>query len=297
MIAGARVEVAPYKKNPADFVLWKPAPENELDSAFESPWGKGRPGWHIECSAMSKDCLGEEFDIHGGGADLMFPHHENEIAQSYCANGKEKFARYWVHNGFLTIDGEKMSKSLGNFKTVREALEEGIEGVVIRYLYLTTHYRKPLDWNEKAIHDAKKSIEKFRIAIGDIKSIVPREVTGEYYNTTDVQPWHDELMASLCDDLNTPSALAKLHVYVQRINKGELQFRDDLLKGCELLGLDLAIEKAQKINPEVIALAEQRKAAKLAKQWEKADMLRKQIHELGYEVNDLANHDYKLIKL
>ncbi len=296
MIAGARVEIAPFKKNPADFVLWKPAPANELDSAFDSPWGKGRPGWHIECSAMSKDCLGEEFDIHGGGADLMFPHHENEIAQSYCANGHGKFARYWVHNGFLTINGEKMSKSLGNFKTVREALDEGIEGVVIRYLYLTTHYRKPLDWSEKAVHDARKSIEKFRAAIGDVTTITPREVAEDYYNSEDAQLWHDELMSSLCDDLNTPAALAKLHVYAQRINTGKQENRWDLLKGCELLGLDLTEHKAQEINPAVIELAEQRKTAKLNKQWDRADELRKQIHALGYEVNDTAD-GYRLIKL
>ena len=160
MIAGARVEVAPYKTHPADFVLWKPAKESE--HSFDSPWGRGRPGWHIECSAMSQKYLGEEFDIHGGGADLIFPHHENEIAQSKCAFPDKSFARYWLHNGFLTVDAEKMSKSLGNFKTVREVLDEGIEEPAIRYLYITTHYRKPLDFSQKALEDAKKAISRFR---------------------------------------------------------------------------------------------------------------------------------------
>jgi cysteinyl-tRNA synthetase len=162
MIAGSRVEVATYKKNPLDFVLWKPADEqDDPSSIFESPWGKGRPGWHIECSAMSEKYLGADFDIHGGGADLQFPHHENEIAQSCCANDHSHFARFWIHNGFLTVNGEKMSKSLKNFITVRDLLDQGISGVVIRYLLLSTHYRKPFDFNQKALDDAQKSIEKF----------------------------------------------------------------------------------------------------------------------------------------
>lgn len=284
MIAGARVEIAPYKKNPADFVLWKPAPLEERISAFDSPWGLGRPGWHIECSAMSRTCLGEEFDIHGGGADLMFPHHENEIAQSYCANGHEKFARYWVHNGFLTINGEKMSKSLGNFKTVREVLDEGIEGVAIRYLYLTTHYRKPLDWNEKAIHDARKSIEKFRAALGDM------DLTNTAYAS------NTEILAILSDDLNTPLALAKMHEYVHLINKGSAEYKASLLSACALLGLDIAKVGNQTIDPGVIELAELRKEAKLKKEWDKADELRKQLHALGYEVNDTID-GYKLVRL
>ena len=284
MIAGSRVEIAPFKKNPADFVLWKPAPASELDCAFNSPWGMGRPGWHIECSAMSKDCLGAEFDIHGGGADLMFPHHENEIAQSYCANGHGKFAHYWVHNGFLTINGEKMSKSLGNFKTVREVLDEGIEGVVIRYLYLTTHYRKPLDFSNKSLEDAKKAIEKFRIALGDIQSISLAGI-----NNT-------EILEILCDDLNTPAALAKMHEYVNMINKGASEYKASLLLASKILGLEFGEYKTAEIDPAVIALAERRKEAKSIKQWDRADELRKQIHALGYEVNDTAD-GYRLIKL
>ena len=161
MIAGSRVEVASYKTDPLDFVLWKPADlDDDVSSVFESPWGKGRPGWHIECSAMSSKYLGVDFDIHGGGADLQFPHHENEIAQSRCANAQSHFAKYWIHNGFLTVDGEKMSKSLKNFITVRDLLDKKIPGVVIRYLLLSSHYHKPLDFNQKAPDDAQKLIWK-----------------------------------------------------------------------------------------------------------------------------------------
>src|SRR3989338_816958 len=162
MIAGARIEVEKYKKDPLDFVLWKSADEDDdISSVFASPWGKGRPGWHIECSAMSVKYLGKNFDIHGGGADLQFPHHENEIAQSRCAYSSSIYAKYWIHNGFLTVNGEKMSKSLKNFITVFDLLQKGEKGIVIRYLLLATHYRKPLDFSEKSLHDAQKSIEKF----------------------------------------------------------------------------------------------------------------------------------------
>jgi cysteinyl-tRNA synthetase len=275
MIAGARVEVAPYKKNPADFVLWKPADDN----GFPSPWGKGRPGWHIECSAMSKKHLGSEFDIHGGGADLMFPHHENEVAQSECANG-HKFARYWVHNGFLTVGGEKMSKSLGNFKTVREVLEEGVEGVVIRYLYLTTHYKKPLDFNDKAIEDSKKSIERFRLALktSQTKASISSEV-----------------LEALADDMNTPLALAKLHEYANAAIKGSGEDAGKLFAGCELLGLNLE-EKINIIPKEVEELAQKRLMAKIAKKWELADELRNNVIEMGYEVLDTKD-SYELRKI
>jgi cysteinyl-tRNA synthetase len=265
MIAGARVEVAPYKKNPADFVLWKPADDN----GFPSPWGIGRPGWHIECSAMSKKHLGSEFDIHGGGADLMFPHHENEVAQSECANG-HKFARYWVHNGFLTVGGEKMSKSLGNFKTVREVLEEGVEGVVIRYLYLTTHYKKPLDFNDKAIEDSKKAIERFRFAL---------KTPSTKANVS------SEVLEALADDMNTPLALARLHEYANAAIKGSAEDVGKLLAGCELLGLDLS-EISKTIPAEIIKLAEERVAAKKARNWALADELRNRLSSLGYTVKD-----------
>ncbi len=265
MIAGARVEVAPYKKNPADFVLWKP----DVESGFDSPWGKGRPGWHIECSAMSKKHLGSEFDIHGGGADLMFPHHENEVAQSECAND-HKFARYWVHNGFLTVNGEKMSKSLGNFKTVREVLDEGVEGVVIRYVYLTTHYKKPLDYSDKAIEDAKKSIERFRLALKNYSSVKADSA---------------DILEALADDMNTPLALAKLHEYANAAIKGDETAAAKLAAGAELLGLNLTTA-SKEIPAKVIKLAEERVAAKKAKNWPLADELRNKISALGYTVKD-----------
>jgi cysteinyl-tRNA synthetase len=159
MIAGARVEVAPYKRNPMDFVMWKPSPDDL--PGWDSPWGKGRPGWHIECSAMAKELLGDHFDIHGGGNDLMFPHHENEIAQSCCANDTDAMANYWMHNEMLQVEGKKMSKSLGNFFTVRNLLDQGVPGEVIRFVMLSTHYRKPMDWTEKKRAEAEKTLRKW----------------------------------------------------------------------------------------------------------------------------------------
>ncbi len=162
MIAGARVEVAPYKRDPADFVLWKPSAPDE--PGWDSPWGRGRPGWHIECSAMSEAHLGESFDIHGGGLDLIFPHHENEIAQSTCAHHGRPFVRYWLHNGFLSIDSAKMSKSLGNFFTVRELLDEA-PGEAIRLALLSAHYRDPLDWTDERLRQARHSLDRFYRAL------------------------------------------------------------------------------------------------------------------------------------
>jgi cysteinyl-tRNA synthetase len=155
MIAGARVEVAPYKRDPMDFVLWKPSSDDQ--PGWDSPWGRGRPGWHIECSAMSHALLGESFDIHGGGIDLQFPHHENEIAQSCCAHPEGGFARIWMHNEMLQVEGKKMSKSLGNFFTVRDLLDQGVPGEVIRFVMLSTHYSKPMDWTEKKREEAEKT--------------------------------------------------------------------------------------------------------------------------------------------
>ena len=157
MIAGARVEVAPYKRSPMDFVLWKPSTADQ--PGWDSPWGRGRPGWHIECSAMAEALLGREFDIHGGGIDLQFPHHENELAQSCCAHATDRMAQLWMHNGFLQVEGEKMSKSLGNFFTVRDLFDQGIPGEVIRFVLLSTHYRQPLDWTEKKVEEAESTLD------------------------------------------------------------------------------------------------------------------------------------------
>lgn len=280
MIAGARVEVAPYKKDPADFVLWKPSPEHEYDYGFDSPWGRGRPGWHIECSAMSRDLLGEVFDIHGGGADLMFPHHENECAQSMCSSHSGKFVNYWVHNGFLMVEGEKMSKSLGNFKTVREVLDEGVKGNVVRYLYLTTHYRKPLDFTKKALEDSAKAIAKFTDVL---------ESAGEVENADDT-----EFLEILADDLNTPLILAKLHEYAAMYQKGDKSAAAKIKAGAELIGLDLSAEKIE-IPAEIKELADSRLKAKSEKNWALSDSLRAQIEEKGFALKDTKD-GYELKK-
>ncbi|MEL7279024.1 MAG: cysteine--tRNA ligase [Pseudomonadota bacterium] len=193
MIAGARVEVAPYKKNPMDFVLWKPSTPDL--PGWESPWGRGRPGWHIECSAMSRALLGDSFDIHGGGNDLIFPHHENEIAQSRCAHPEGDFAHYWLHNEMLQVEGKKMSKSLGNFFTVRDLLDQGIPGEVIRFVFLSTHYRKPMDWTAKKAADAEKTLRKW---YGQVNAVDAGEVD-------------PNVITLLADDLNTPGTLAECH--------------------------------------------------------------------------------------
>lgn len=193
MIAGARVEVAPYKEDPMDFVLWKPSTDDL--PGWDSPWGRGRPGWHIECSAMAYELLGESFDIHGGGNDLMFPHHENEIAQSRCAHPEGGFAQVWMHNEMLQVEGKKMSKSLGNFFTVRDLLDQGIPGEVIRFVFLSTHYRKPMDWTAEKAREAKKTLRKWRLQIKDVSMAASDECISD----------------ALADDLNTPEAIMRMH--------------------------------------------------------------------------------------
>jgi cysteinyl-tRNA synthetase len=193
MIAGARVEVAPYKRDAMDFVLWKPS---DADTpGWDSPWGYGRPGWHIECSAMSHELLGSHFDIHGGGNDLMFPHHENEIAQSCCAHQGAGFANIWMHNEMLQVEGKKMSKSLGNFFTVRDLLDQGVPGEVIRFVMLSTHYSKPMDWTAKKAAEAEKTLRKWYAQAADAPQA----------------PVPDAMLAALFDDLNTPLAITALH--------------------------------------------------------------------------------------
>ncbi|MEM8632758.1 MAG: cysteine--tRNA ligase [Pseudomonadota bacterium] len=193
MIAGSRVEVAPYKRNPMDFVLWKPS--SGIEPGWDSPWGFGRPGWHIECSAMADKLLGRSFDIHGGGNDLTFPHHENEIAQSCCANPDAEFARVWIHNEMLQVEGKKMSKSLGNFFTVRDLLDQGIPGEVIRFVFLSTHYRKPMDWTARKAEEAEAVLRKWYGQVGSaMASDLPIEV-----------------LTPLSDDLNTAGVIAECH--------------------------------------------------------------------------------------
>mgnify|MGYP005855974103 CR=1 FL=1 len=214
MIAGARVEVAPFKRNPMDFVLWKPSGPDL--PGWESPWGRGRPGWHIECSAMARELLGDTFDIHAGGLDLQFPHHENEIAQSRCAHPEGGFARYWLHNEMLLVEGKKMSKSLGNFFTVRDLLDKGVPGEVIRYVMLMTHYRSPMDWTEAKLHEARKTLMRWREACAGV------EAAGEP---------DPDVLACLADDLNTPEGLGHLHALHERDEMATL------LASARLLGL------------------------------------------------------------
>ena len=218
MIAGARVEVAPFKEDPMDFVLWKPSDSDQ--PGWNSPWGRGRPGWHIECSAMSHDILGDSFDIHAGGNDLMFPHHENEIAQSCCAHPEGQFANIWLHNEMLLVEGKKMSKSLGNFFTVRQLLDQGIPGEVIRFVFLGTHYRKPMDWTAKKAEDAQKTLRKWRslIAGAGIGQVDPK------------------LLELLGQDLNTPGALAHLDKMAKACAAGQVS-ADDFRASAAVLGL------------------------------------------------------------
>lgn len=204
MLAGARVEVAPYKRDPADFVLWKPS--DEQTPGWDSPWGFGRPGWHIECSAMSVKYLGKIFDIHGGGQDLIFPHHENELAQSRCAHDIPVFARYWMHNGYLTIQGDKMSKSLGNFFTVRDLLAR-YQGETIRFALLSTHYRQPMDWTETSLDQAKHCLDRLYTAL---------RTCGQLNGAAEIDL---KVIEALKDDLNAPLAISHLHELATMINK------------------------------------------------------------------------------
>jgi len=266
LVAGARVEVESYKKNPGDFVLWKPAGNgDDASSVFDSPWGKGRPGWHIECSAMSSKHLGPDFDIHGGGADLMFPHHENEIAQSRAADPASHFARYWVHNGFLTVNGEKMSKSLGNFVTVKDLLDKGVKGEVIRFALLSAKYNEPLDWNEKLVQDAKLTLDKwYRIQDSGFG------IQGEF---------PEAFLEALCDDLNLPKAFSVMHAA-----------KPETLKAMGAL-LGILQQEPQswfkgEASDDVQSQIDARMAAKQAKNWPEADRIRKELSAQGILLED-----------
>jgi cysteinyl-tRNA synthetase len=291
-IAGSRVEVAPFKKDPADFILWKPSIDKQ--PGWESPWGFGRPGWHTECSAMSKKTLGLPFDIHGGGRDLIFPHHENEIAQSCCSSANidepTSYAKYWMHNGFVTIEGEKMSKSLGNIILVRE-LTDSYHGEVIRLALLSSHYRQGLDWNEKVIHQANKLINKLYEIKDDLNEV---EVSNSTFNDLDV-------ISTLMDDLNTPGLIAELNKIVKGYNSSEEErkiTKEKLILIGSVLGI-LQDESFNKISDELRNQVEdlilKRDKAKRNKDYQAADKIREELLNLGIEIKDTSNGtDWKL---
>lgn len=283
LLSGARIDVEKSKKHPGDFVLWKPASkEDDTSSIFESPWGDGRPGWHIECSAMSHKYLGTDFDIHGGGVDLIFPHHSNEIAQSCSAHDNSKYARYWIHNGFLTVEGDKMSKSLGNFYTVDDLRKNEIKGEVLRLMLLSCHYRKPLDYNQKALLDAK---EFLGYLYRSIKSCSPKPS----------KP-NKEFIDCLADDMNFAEAFAIIHKMASAINKTTDQDEKDNMAG-ELMvtGQIVGIMNSSSAewfgvsdDSDIEKLIEDRKLAKQNKDWSKADKIRGDLELKGIILEDLA---------
>jgi cysteinyl-tRNA synthetase len=281
MIAGARVEVAPYKRDPQDFVLWKPSKPNE--PAWDSPWGKGRPGWHIECSAMSGALLGETFDIHGGGIDLVFPHHENEIAQSRCAFHTGVMANFWMHNGFLQVEGAKMAKSAGNFITIREALADW-PGNVLRFQMLMTHYRQPIDWTKAASEQAAVALDAF--------AQVVKGADGAQGAISPV------VLDALGDDLNTPLAVAELHKLAAEARKGAPQAAANLGATAQLLGFDLrgfdlqATLRQQRGGLDegrVDALVAARLAARKARNFAESDRIRDELAAMGVVLKDGKN--------
>jgi cysteinyl-tRNA synthetase len=275
LIAGARVEVAPYKRDPGDFVLWKPSPP-ELPG-WDSPWGRGRPGWHIECSAMSWRYLGTSFDIHGGGTDLIFPHHENEVAQSLCAFPGSGFARFWLHNGMLNVNGEKMSKSLGNFFTVRELLDKW-PGEAIRMLLLRAHYRAVLDFSEAVLVESKRELDRFYRALerhpGPPASEVPAPV-----------------MDALCDDLNTPMAFAAMHALADAAMAGDAAAAAGLRASGALLGLlgqspEAWFRGGADDGAAIEAAIGERLAARKARDFARADAIRAELADRGVLLED-----------
>ena len=283
MIAGARVEVAPFKKNPADSVLWKPSSEEQ--PGWDSPWGRGRPGWHIECSAMAKQHLGEVFDIHGGGIDLVFPHHENEVAQSRSAHGTDVMANVWMHNGFLQVEGEKMSKSLGNFITINQLLRtddfggQRWHGRVLRFAMLQTHYRQPIDWTKDRLVQARKTLMEWVGLVADAQS---------------ADAPNADVFAALADDLNTPSAFSILHGIAKSARRGSDQTAAELRATLEFLGLyGGEVRDDFRTRPEVSVdaakvenLISARAEARNSKDFGEADRIRDELASMGVAIKD-----------
>ena len=308
MIAGARVEVAPYKENPHDFVLWKPSKADE--PSWPSPWGAGRPGWHIECSAMIEQTLGLPIDIHGGGIDLVFPHHENEIAQGVCAHGHahgdqahDEYARYWMHNGFLTVDAEKMSKSIGNVLLLHD-LVKAMPGEVVRWALLSAHYRQPLDWNQTLLEQSRKNLDRLYGVLRDADAALVDfdEATLDEAEMELAENAMDPVLDALEDDLNTPGAIAQLfglgNALRDLLNEAEADINDvamarwSLTEAAGLLGVltltpDAWFEGGDPaLKAEVEALLEQRASARAEKNWGEADRIRDRLNELNVVVMD-----------
>ena len=277
LIAGSRVEISENKKNPEDFVLWKPAKDKE--PYWESPWGKGRPGWHLECSVMSKKYLGDKFDIHGGGRDLIFPHHENEIAQSRCANENEVFANYWIHNGFITLSNEKMAKSQGNILKISE-FKKQINGQVLRLALMSAHYRQPLDWSENLINQCQNTLNKWYESYVELKTQVL--IPGEYLNP-------------LYDDLNTPGYISNLHKLFEKSQKGDLKDKQIFISACNFVGLlkdtknkwvEFKKSKSAISEQEILAKIDERNEARDKKNYKLADKIRNELLDKGVLIED-----------
>ena len=275
LVAGSRVEISENKKNSEDFVLWKPS--NIDEPSWDSPWGKGRPGWHLECSAMSKKFLSNEFDIHGGGIDLIFPHHENEIAQSRCANDTKVFANYWVHNAFITMANEKMAKSQGNILKIKD-FRGNTSGQIIRLALMSAHYRQPLDWNEKLLIDCKNTLDKwYRLYKSNSKTVkIP-----------------DEILKPLYEDLNTPGYIANLHSLYEKANKGEN--KDLFISACRFIGLfnesdeqwqNYKKNRASIDNVEIEKMLSLRNKARKNKDYKEADRIRDELLDKGVLIED-----------
>ena len=276
LVAGSRVEVSKFKKDPLDFVLWKPSELN--DPGWDSPWGRGRPGWHLECSVMSEKFLGKKFDIHGGGLDLVFPHHENEIAQSRCANRTDNFANYWVHNGFVTFDKEKMSKSIGNIVMIHK-LRTNINGQVVRLALLSSHYKQPLDWNEKLIKESQNTLNKWY----------------SQYEKTDSVEFQEDVLHPLLEDLNTPEYISKLHLLYDESSKGNKSSKVKFLSACKLIGLleedkesweSFKKSKAHVDENFINQRIKDRNKARKEENYKLADTIRKELENNGVIIED-----------